>query len=64
MTKQQFLEHALNTYGTSPDYPFDDNLETAVLLPDANEETVAFLTNASFEATRTKIKPRKAKEKV
>ena len=31
MTKQQFLEHALITYGTSPDYPFDDNLETAVL---------------------------------
>ena len=31
MTKQQFLEYCLNTYGTSPDYPFDDDLETAVL---------------------------------
>ena len=123
MTKQEFLKYCLNTYGTSPDYPFDEDFETAVLrhtdnrkwyaivmrvsrrkfgfdsdevidvvnlklptemfgsfgaadgvypayhmnklhwisvlLPDANEETVAFLTNASFEATRTKIKPRK-----
>ena len=31
MTKQQFLEYCLNTYGTSPDYPFDDDLETAVV---------------------------------
>ena len=31
MTKQQCLEYCLNTYGTSPDYPFDDELETAVL---------------------------------
>ena len=31
MTKQEFLEHCLNTYGTSPDYPFDENFETAVL---------------------------------
>ena len=125
MTKQEFLEYCLDTYGTSPDYPFDEDFETAVLrhtdnrkwyaivmrvsrrkfglesdevidvvnlklptemfgsfgaadgvypayhmnklhwisvlLPDANEETVAFLTNASFEATRTKIKPRKNK---
>ena len=31
MTKQEFLEYCLDTYGTSPDYPFDDFLETAVL---------------------------------
>ena len=31
MTKQQFLEYCLNTYGTSPDYPFDENFDTAVL---------------------------------
>ena len=123
MTKQSFLEHCLNTYGTSPDYPFDDLLETAVfrhadnrkwyaivmkvsrrkfgfesdevidvvnlklptemfgsfgasegvypayhmnklhwisvLLPDAPDDVVSFLTNASFEATRSKIKLRK-----
>ena len=125
MTKQEFLEYCLNTYGTSPDYPFDEDFETAVmrhsdnrkwyaivmresrrkfgfdsdevidvvnlklptemfgsfgatdgvypayhmnklhwisvLLPDAPEDVVAFLTNASFEATRTKIKQRKTK---
>ncbi|MGM9684132.1 MAG: MmcQ/YjbR family DNA-binding protein [Eubacteriales bacterium] len=31
MTKQQFLEYCFDTYGTSPDYPFDDLFETAVL---------------------------------
>ena len=113
----------LCTFGTLPDYPFDDNLETAVLrhgdnrkwyalvmrvsrrkfgfdsdemiyvvnlklptemfgsfgaedgvfpayhmnklhwisvlLPDAPESVVAFLTNASFEATKSKIKPKR-----
>ena len=125
MTKQQFLEYCSETYGTSPDYPFDEDFETAVLrhsdnrkwyaivmrvsrrkfgfesdevidvvnlklptemfgsfsaadgvypayhmnklhwisalLPDAPEDVVAFLTNASFEATRSKIKQRKTK---
>ena len=120
MTKQQFLEYCLSTYGTSPDYPFDEDFETAVLrhadnrkwysivmrvsrrkfefdsdevidvvnlklptemfgsfgasdgvypayhmnklhwisvlLPDAPEDVVSFLTNASFEATRKKQK--------
>ena len=31
MKKQKFLEYCLNTYGTSPDYPFDEDFETAVL---------------------------------
>ena len=31
MTKQQFLSYCLDTYGTSPDYPFDEDFETAVL---------------------------------
>ena len=31
MTRQQFLEYCLSTYGTSPDYPFDEDFETAVL---------------------------------
>jgi len=31
MTKQQLLEFCLNTYGTSPDYPFDEDFEPAVL---------------------------------
>ena len=117
MTKQFFLEYCLTTYGTLPDYPFDEDFETAVLrhmdnrkwyaivmkvsrrkfgiesdevidvvnlklpiemfgsfgakdgvypayhmnklhwisvlLPDAPEDVIAFLTSASFEATRT-----------
>ena len=127
MTKKQFLEYCRNTYGTLPDYPFEDLYETAVLrhadnrkwyaivmrvsrrkfgfeseevidvvnlklptemfgsfgavdgvypayhmnklhwisvlLPDAPEDVVSFLTNASFEATRSKIKQRKRKTK-
>ncbi len=123
MTKQQFLKYSLSTYGTSPDYPFDEDYETAVLrhadnrkwyaivmrvsrhkfgfdsdevihvvnlklptemfgsfgaadgvypayhmnklhwisvlLPDAPDDVVQFLTNVSFEATRAK--PKRAK---
>ena len=122
MTKQQFLSYCLNTYGTSPDYPFDEDFETAVfrhsdnrkwfalsmqvsrrkfgidsdevidvvnlklptemfgsfgasdgvypayhmnklhwisvLLPDAPDDVVQFLTNASFEATKNRSKKR------
>ena len=125
MTKQSFLSRCLNTYGTSPDYPFDDWMESAVLrhadnkkwyalvmhvsrrkfgqdsdevievvnlklptemfgsfgasdgvypayhmnklhwisvlLPDAPDEVVQFLTNASFEVTRSPLKIRKRK---
>ena len=120
VTKQQFLEYCMNTYGTAADYPFDEDFETAVLrhgdnrkwyaivmrvsrskfglecdevidvvnlklpiemfgsfgktdgvypayhmnklhwisvlLPDAPEDVIFFLTNASFEATRSKTK--------
>ena len=123
MTKQQLFEYCLNTYGTLPDYPFDEDFETAVLrhadnkkwysivlrvsrrkfgfdsdevidvvnlklptemfgsfgaadgvypayhmnklhwisvlLPDAPDDVVQFLTNVSFEATRAK--PKRAK---
>ena len=123
MTRQEFLEYCLGTYGTVPDYPFDDWMESAVLrhadnkkwyaivlrvsrrkfgidsdevidvvnlklplemfgsfgesdgvypayhmnklhwisvlLPDAPDDTVRFLTNASFEATRDKRKRKK-----
>ena len=31
MTKQEFLRHCLDTYGTSPDYPFDDWMDSAVM---------------------------------
>ena len=123
MTKQELLSYCLNTYGTSPDYPFDDWMESAVLrhsdnkkwyaiamrvsrrkfgfdndevidvvnlklptemfgsfgvidgvhpayhmnklhwisvlLPDASDDVVKFLINASFEATKNKKKTKK-----
>ena len=123
MTKQDFFNMCLNSYATQPDYPFDEDFETAVLkhadnrkwyaivmkvsqckfefdsdevidvvnlklptemfgsfcasdgvypayhmnklhwisvlLPDAPEDVVTFLVNASFEATKAKIKQRK-----
>ena len=125
MTKQEFLNMCLNSHGTSPDYPFEDLHETAVLrhgdnrkwyaivmrvsrrkfgfendeiidvvnlklptemfgsfgaadgvypayhmnkchwvsvlLPDAPDEVVSFLTNASFESTKSKITQRRTK---
>lgn len=30
MTKQELLTYCLETYGTTPDYPFDDWMESAV----------------------------------
>ena len=125
MNKQDFLSHCLEAFGTSPDYPFDEDFETAVLrhadnrkwyaivmrvprrkfglrsdevidvvnlklptemfgsfdasdgvypayhmnklhwisvlLPDAPEDVVSFLTNSSFEVTKSKTKQRKTK---
>ena len=47
MTKQQLLEYCLNTYGTSPDYPFDDLLETAVLRHADNRKWYAIVMQVS-----------------
>ena len=124
MTKQSFLDSCLDTFGTSPGYPFDEDFETAVLrhadsrkwfallmkvsrrkfgfdndetvdivnlklpvemfgsfgkddgvypayhmnklhwisvlLPDATDETIAFLTGVSYEATKSK--PRRSRQ--
>ena len=47
MDKQEFLEYCLNTYGTSPDYPFDDLLETAVLRHSDNRKWYAIVMKVS-----------------
>ena len=47
MTKQQFLEHCLNTYNTSPDYPFDEDFETPVLRHADNRKWYAIVMNVS-----------------
>jgi predicted DNA-binding protein (MmcQ/YjbR family) len=126
MTKRSYLQYCFDAFGTSPDYPFDEDFETAVLrhadnrkwyaivmrvsrkkfgfrsdevidvvnlklptemfgsfgaadgvypayhmnkqhwisvlLPDAPDDVIEFLTNVSFEATRRKRKLLKNKE--
>ena len=47
MTKQSFLEYCLNTYGTSPDYPFDEDFETAVLRRIDNRKWYAIVMRVS-----------------
>ena len=47
MTKQQFLSYCLNTYGTSPDYPFDEDFETAVLRHANNRKWYAIVMKVS-----------------
>ena len=47
MTKQDFLEYCLNTYGTSPDYPFDEDFETAVLRHADNRKWYALVMRVS-----------------
>ena len=47
MTKQEFLEHCLNTCGTTPDCPFSDDFETAVLRHKDNRKWYALLMKLS-----------------
>ena len=47
MTKQEFFEYCLNTYGTSPDYPFDEDFETAVLRHGDNRKWYAIVMRVS-----------------
>ena len=47
MTKQQFLEYGLDTYGISPDYPFDEDFETAVLRHADNRKWYAIVMRVS-----------------
>ena len=47
MTKQQLLEHCLNTYVTSPDYPFGEDFETAVLRHADNRKWYAIVMRVS-----------------
>ena len=47
MTKQSFLEYCLHTYSTSPDYPFDEDFETAVLRHAHNRKWYAIVMRVS-----------------
>ena len=43
MTKQQFLDYCLNIYSTAPDYPFEEDFETAVLRHSDNKKWYALV---------------------
>ena len=47
MTKQEFIEYCLDTYSTSPDYPFDEDFETAVLRHADNKKWYAIVMRVS-----------------
>ena len=47
MTKQQFLSYCHSTYDTSPDYPFEDLFETAVLRHVDNRKWYAIVMRVS-----------------
>ena len=47
MTKQDFLSYCYNTFGTSPDYPFDDWMESAVLRHQENGKWYAIALRVS-----------------
>ena len=47
MTKQQFLEYCLDTYGTSPDYPFDEDFVTAVMRHEDSRKWYAIVMRVS-----------------
>lgn len=47
MIKQEFLRYCLDMYGTSPDYPFDENFETAVLRHTSNKKWFALVMRVS-----------------
>ena len=47
MTKQQFLDYCLRTYATTPDYPFDDWMESAVLRHADNQKWYAIAMRVS-----------------
>ena len=47
MTKQKFLSYCLSTYGTSPDYPFEEDFVTAVLRHADNRKWCAIVMRVS-----------------
>lgn len=47
MTKHSFLSYCSGTYNTSPDYPFDEDFETAVLRHADNRKWYALVMRVS-----------------
>ena len=47
MTREKFLQYCSDTYGTLPDYPFDEDFETAVLRHADNRKWYAIAMRVS-----------------
>ncbi len=47
MTREAFFEYCLDTYGTAPDYPFEEDFETAVLRHTDNRKWYAIAMKVS-----------------
>ena len=47
MTKQSLFEYSLTTYGTSPDYPFEGDFETAVFRHSGSRKWYAIVMRVS-----------------
>ena len=47
MTKQEFFEMCMDFYGTVPDYPFEEDFETAVLRHTENRKWYAIVMRVS-----------------
>ena len=47
MTKQEFLDHCTETYGTLPDYPFEDDFITTALRHSATRKWYAIVMQVS-----------------
>ena len=47
MTKQSLFEYCLSTYGTSPDYPFEGDFETAVFRHSGSRKWYAIVMRVS-----------------
>ena len=47
MTRQELFEYCLDTYNTTPDYPFDEDSETAVMRHTDNRKWYAIVMRVS-----------------
>ena len=47
MTKQDFINYCVSAYGTVPDFPFEDDFETAVLRHTDNRKWYAIVMKVS-----------------
>ena len=47
MTRQEFIDYCLDTYGTAADYPFDEDFETAVFRHVNNRKWYAIMMHVS-----------------